>query len=145
MRFTLKALSKVTYLTLCVGALIVTVWRCTKRSAWRTIATSADSSPLCEVLFSLLLADLYLLLFAAPTELIRLEGALRFEVGAAMLGDVALCHRCSEPLEDVLKGLVRNPTTKGSMWSERGVCVDYQSWARVGCTKSSQGAVKLTL
>ena len=88
------------YLSLSIRALIITVWRSPERSAWGAITASADATSLRKVLFSLLLSNLNLLFFAAPTELIRLEGALGFEVGAAMLGDVALRHICRKLMVD---------------------------------------------
>lgn len=80
-----------TYLGLCGGGLIVTVGGGTKGST-RSVLTGADASSLGQVLLTLGLADLDLLLLAAAAELLRLEGVLRLELSAAMLGDVALSH-----------------------------------------------------
>jgi hypothetical protein len=82
----------IAYLALSICALIIAVRCGTKGGARRTIATVPDATPLGEVLLPLLLPDLNLLLFAAPTQLVRLECALCLEVGAAMLGNVALRH-----------------------------------------------------
>jgi hypothetical protein len=81
-----------TYLTLSIHTLIVAVRSSTQRGPRRTITTSADTTPLGKVLLTFLLPDLDLLLLAAPTQLVRLERALCLEVGAAMLGDVAVRH-----------------------------------------------------
>jgi len=80
------------YLALSVQPLIITVRRSTQRRTRCTIATVANASPLRKILFALLLADFDLLLFATTTELIWLEGVLRLESCAAVLGNVSIGH-----------------------------------------------------
>lgn len=50
------------------------------------------ASALRKVFFSLLSADLDLLLLTAAAQFVRLEGILRLELGAAMLGNVTFSH-----------------------------------------------------
>lgn len=57
----------------------------------RSRAGNSHVSPLSQILFSLLLPDFHLLLFATTPQLIWLEGTLRLEV-ASMLGNVAVGH-----------------------------------------------------
>ena len=85
----------VTYLGLRWSGVIVTIWCSTKGSSWsrRRVATSKTSA-LCEVVLALSLANLDLLLLAAATKLLWLEGALSLEVGAAMFWDETLRHGC---------------------------------------------------
>lgn len=80
-----------TDLGLCGGGIIVAVWSSSEGSAGSVLARS-DTTALGQVLLSLGLANLDLLLLSAATELLRLEGALRLEIGAAMLGDVPISH-----------------------------------------------------
>jgi hypothetical protein len=86
-----------THLTLRVCTLIVAVRSGTQRSAQSTF-TSANSSSLREVLLAFLLSDLDLLLFAAATQLVRLERALGLEVVPAMLRNIAFRHDRCRPL-----------------------------------------------
>lgn len=79
------------YLGLGRGRLIIAVRCGAERCAG---SVGADASPLCEVFLALGLADLNLLLLAAAAKLLRLEGVLRLELVAAMLGDVAIGHVC---------------------------------------------------
>jgi hypothetical protein len=83
-----------TNLALDVAALIVAVGGSTQRRAG--LVSSGDATTLCEVLLSLCSADLDLLLLAAATELVGLEGALGLEGGAAMFGDVLVSHGCGD-------------------------------------------------
>lgn len=81
-----------TYRTLSVGALIVAVRCRTEGSARAALATVANASPLCEVLLTLLLADLDLLFLTTAAELVRLEGVLGLERRTTVLRDVAVRH-----------------------------------------------------
>jgi hypothetical protein len=73
------------------SGVIIAIGGGTKRST-RTVLTGSDTSSLGQVLLTLGLSDLDLLLLTATTELLRLEGVLRLELSAAMLGDVSLSH-----------------------------------------------------
>lgn len=77
-------------LTLDVATLIVAVGGRTQRRSG--LVAPGDAAALGEVLFTLRPADLDLLFLAAAAELVRLEGALRLERGAAVLGDVFVGH-----------------------------------------------------
>lgn len=81
----------ITDLTFGGSSVIVAVGGGAEGSA-RAVGTRADASPLCEVLLTLGLADLYLLLLAAAAELLRLEGILGLELSATVLGDVPVGH-----------------------------------------------------
>lgn len=81
-----------THLALDVAALIVAVGRCTQRGA--RLVSAGDATTLCEILLALCPADLDLLLLATPAELVRLEGALCLEGGAAVFGNVLVSHAC---------------------------------------------------
>jgi hypothetical protein len=80
-----------TYLRLGRSGVIIAIGGGTKRST-RTVLTGSDTSSLGQVLLTLGLSDLDLLLLTATAELLRLEGVLRLELSAAMLGDVSLSH-----------------------------------------------------
>jgi hypothetical protein len=80
-----------TNLSLAGRVLIVAVWSGAQRRAGPVLA-SANTAAFGQVLLALRLADLDLLLFATTAELLRLEGALRLELGAAVLGNVAFGH-----------------------------------------------------
>lgn len=80
-----------TYLGLRRGILIVTVGSGTKGGTG-TVCTRTNTTSLGQVLLALCLADLDGGLLTAATELLRLECVLRLELGAAMLGDVAVSH-----------------------------------------------------
>ena len=85
----------VTYLGLRWSGVIVTIWCGTKGSSWSgRKVTASKTSALCKVVLALGLANLDLLLLAAATKLLWLEGALSLEVGAAMLWDETLRHGC---------------------------------------------------
>lgn len=88
-----------TYLGLSRRVLIVAVGGSTKGSA-RALVTSTDTTSLGEVLLTLLLSNLDLGLLAPATKLFGLEGALGLELGAPMLGNVAVGHGC-----DVVRGV----------------------------------------
>jgi hypothetical protein len=81
-----------TYCALGVGSLIITVRCSAERSTRAGLATATNASPLCEVLLTLLLADLDLLLLAAAAKLLGLECTLRLDVCATVLGNVAFTH-----------------------------------------------------
>lgn len=81
-----------TYLALNVAALIVAVRSGTQRSTRAATFAGSDAAALCEVLLSLLLADLDLLLLTTAAQLVGLEGVLRFERRATVLGNVAIGH-----------------------------------------------------
>lgn len=83
-----------THLALDVAALIVAVGGSAQRGAG--LVAPGDAAALCEVLFTLSPADLDLLFLAAAAELVRLEGALGLERGAAVLGDVFVGHGCGD-------------------------------------------------
>jgi hypothetical protein len=83
-----------TNLALNVAALIFTVGGSSQRRAG--LVSSRNATTLCEVLLSLCSANLDLLLLAAATELVGLEGALGLEGGAAMFGDVLVSHGCGD-------------------------------------------------
>jgi hypothetical protein len=82
-----------TYLALDVTTLIIAVWGCAQRRTG--LITASDATALGQVLFTFGSTDLDLLLFAAATELVRLEGGLRLEGVAAMLWDILLRHGSS--------------------------------------------------
>ncbi|KUI56758.1 hypothetical protein VP1G_10880 [Cytospora mali] len=82
-----------TYLGLGWGSIIITVGGGAQGST-RSVFACADASSLRQVLLALCLSNLDLLLLAATTKLIRLEGVLGLELGPAMLGDVSLSHGC---------------------------------------------------
>lgn len=82
----------VTYLALDVSALIIAVWSSAQRSTRAATFAGCDATALGEVLLPLLLADLDLLLLAAAAQLVGLEGVLRLERRATVLGNVAIGH-----------------------------------------------------
>jgi hypothetical protein len=82
---------KATYLRLSRGGVIVAVGSGTERGA-RAVLAGADTSPLGQVLLALCLSDLNLLLFAAASKLLGLEGVLSLELGSAMLWDISFRH-----------------------------------------------------
>lgn len=84
-----------TDLPLDVAALIVAV-RCGTQRRTRPVSAAANTTALCEVLFTLRPADLDLLLLAAAAELVRLEGTLGLEGRAAVLGNVLVSHFCGD-------------------------------------------------
>lgn len=84
---------KFTYLALSGSSVIVTVGGGAQRGTG-TVLACADTAALCEVLLSLGLSDLDLLLLAATSQLLGLEGALRLELSSAMLGNVPISHDC---------------------------------------------------
>ena len=86
------------YLRLGGRVLIITVGSSTKGSS-RSRVASTDTAPLGQVLLALCLANLDLLFLTTATKLIGLEGALGLELGATMLGDIAVSHGC-----DVMSG-----------------------------------------
>jgi hypothetical protein len=88
-----------TYLRLRGSGIIVAVGGSAQRST-RSLVTGADTTTLGQVLLSLGFSDLDLLLFAATSELVRLEGVLRLELSSAMLGDVPVSHGCDVMLRD---------------------------------------------
>ena len=75
--------------------LIVAIGRSAQRRPWgrrlRAIPTG-DASPFGKILFALRLPDLDLLLLATAAQLFWLELPLGFELGAAMLWNVAFGH-----------------------------------------------------
>jgi hypothetical protein len=79
-----------THLAFDVTTLVIAVWGCTERST--RLIPSGNATALREVLLTFGAANLDLLLFAAATELVRLEGGLRLESVAAMLWDVPIRH-----------------------------------------------------
>ena len=82
------------YLTLDSAGLIVTLGsRYAAAHANATIA-GLNSSSLGQILFSLLLSDFNLLFLTTTTEFVRPELIPGLELGATMLGDVALGHGC---------------------------------------------------
>lgn len=85
--------TELTYLGLCRGVLIVAVGRSTKGSS-RALVTSTNTATLGEILLTLLLSDLDLGLLATTAKFFGLEGALGLELGAPMLGNVAVGHGC---------------------------------------------------
>lgn len=80
-----------TYLRFSRGGLIVAIRGSTEGSA-RSVLTGSNTSSLGQVLLTLGLSNLNLLLLTTATEFFRLEGVLRLELSAAMLGDVSLSH-----------------------------------------------------
>ena len=80
-----------TNLPLDVAALIVAVGRRSQRGTG-AVGAAANTTALCEVLFTLRPANLDLLLLTAAAELVRLEGALGLESCAAVLGNVLVSH-----------------------------------------------------
>lgn len=82
-----------TYLRFSRSSIIVAVGSGAQRGT-RPVCARGKASPLCQVLLTLRLANLDLLLLATAAEFFGLEGALRLEVGAAMLGNVAISHVC---------------------------------------------------
>ena len=89
----LNGTGKKTYLGLARRVFIVAIGGSTQRGA-RAVVASANTTALGQVLLALRLADLDLLFLAATTQLLGLEGALRLELRAPMLGDVAFGHGC---------------------------------------------------
>ena len=79
-----------THLALDVAALIVAVGSSAERGA--RLVPSSDTAAFCEVFLTLRPADLDLLLFTAAAEFVWLEGALRLERRATVLGDVLVGH-----------------------------------------------------
>lgn len=79
------------YLILKVQAIIVTVQVIVVANIDTTV-TALDTSPLGKVLFTLLSANLDLLLLTTTAELIRLEGVGRLELSATVLGDISRRH-----------------------------------------------------
>jgi hypothetical protein len=82
---------KKTYLRLAGGVFIVAIGSSTQRRAGAVLAC-ANTTALGQVLLTFRLADLDLCLLTATAQLLGLEGALRLELGAPMLGDVAVGH-----------------------------------------------------
>ena len=84
---------EITYLRLARRVFIIAIGGSTQGST-RAVITSANTAALGQVLLALRLADLDLLLFTTATQLLGLEGALRLELGATMLGNVTFGHGC---------------------------------------------------
>ena len=82
-----------TYLGLARRVFIVAIRSSTQRRTGAVLAC-ANTTALGQVLLALRLADLDLLLFTTATQLFGLEGALRLELGAPMLGNVPFGHGC---------------------------------------------------
>ncbi len=81
------------YLRLAGRVLVIAIGSGTQRRAGAVLA-GTNTAALGQVLLALRLANLDLCLLATATQLFRLEGALRLELRAAMLGDVAFGHGC---------------------------------------------------
>ena len=81
------------YLTLDSAGLIVTLGSYAAAHTNAAIA-GLDTSPLGQILISLLLSDFNLLFLTTTTEFVRPELIPGLELGATMLGDVALGHGC---------------------------------------------------
>lgn len=81
------------YLTLDGAGLIVTLGSYAAAHTNAAIA-GLDTSPLGQILISLLLSDFNLLFLTTTTELVRPELVPGLELSATMLGDVALGHGC---------------------------------------------------
>lgn len=88
-----KSAKEKAHLRLGRSGIIVAVRGSSERCAGSVLART-DTTTLGQVLLSLCLANLNLLLLSATAELLRLESALRLEIGAAMLGDVSVGHGC---------------------------------------------------
>jgi hypothetical protein len=82
------------YLALGGNGVIVAVWLCAERSPWTSLAGACDTTSLRKILLTLGFSDLHLLLLATASQLFGLEGVFRLELGAPMLGDIALRHDC---------------------------------------------------
>ena len=82
---------KRTYLRLCGSGVIVAIRSSTERRT-RTVFARANTSTLGQVLLTLRLANFDLLLLAAASKLLRLEGVLGLELRPAMLGNVSFGH-----------------------------------------------------
>lgn len=133
-------ISIATYLGLGRSSVIITVGR-SAEGGTRTIFTSANSTPLCEILLALRFPDLDLLFLATAAKLLRLEGVLRLELGASMLGDVSLSHGCgydcswmTEKVGDVWRKLVGVKSGGGVermfLLGPRAPAIDSDSWVR---------------
>lgn len=88
-----------TYLRLRGSGVIVAVGS-GAQGGTRALVARADTTTLGQVLLSLGLANLDLLLLAATSEFVGLEGVLRLELSSAMLGDVPVSHGCDGNLRD---------------------------------------------